>query len=89
MAKHPKVEYNAAIHGKQLEHMIKQCSDHRAIIEGANEAIREIRKTAQDELGYPGAKFNKMLNLFHKDQREDFENASEELQEDYDAVFKK
>jgi hypothetical protein len=30
-----------------------------------------------------------MLNMYHKDQREEFENASEEVLEDYDAVFTK
>ena len=84
-----KVEFNPSVHAEQLHHIIKQCSDHRAIIESANEAIRELRKAAQDELGYPGGKFNKMLNMFHKDQREEFENASEEVFEDYDAVFTK
>lgn len=84
-----KVEFNAAIHGEQLAHCIKQCSDHRAIIEGANEAIRELRKAAHENLGVDGKTFGKMLNMYHKDQREKFENESEEVLEKYDAIFTK
>ncbi|AZU98725.1 dsDNA binding protein [Acinetobacter phage vB_AbaM_PhT2] len=84
-----KVEFNPALHGEQLEHCIKQCSDHKAIIEGANEAIREIRKTACEELGVSGKDFNQMLRIFHKDEREKLETENEELLEKYDAVFRK
>ena len=84
-----KVEFNSQVHGDQLEHLVKQCSDHRAIIEAANDAIRDLRKTAEQDLGYPGKKFNKMLNMFHKDQRDSFEDESNEVVEDYDAVFSK
>lgn len=82
-----KVEYNAAIHGDQLKHCIKQCSDHRAIIEGANEAIREIRKNAQDELGIDGKTFNQVLRMYHKNEREKFENENDDVLEAYDAIF--
>ncbi|EQA7786874.1 hypothetical protein ACX818_001468 [Acinetobacter baumannii] len=84
-----KVEFNKALHGEQLEHCIKQCSDHKAIIEGANRAIAEIRKTAQDELGVTGKEFNQMLRIFHKDERDKLETENEELLEKYDAVFGK
>lgn len=81
------VEFDAKIHGAQLNEFIKQCSDHKAIIEGANSAISEIRKRAVDELGLKGKEFNEMLRIYHKDQREEVETANEELLEKYDAVF--
>ena len=81
------VEYNPSVHGDQLKHCIKQCSDHKAIIEGANEAIREIRKTAQEELGVDGKTFNQVLKMYHKDEREKFENENDEVLEAYDAIF--
>lgn len=84
-----KVEFNPSIHGDQLEHCIRQCSDHKAIIEGANEAIREIRKAAIEELGIEGKLFNQMLTIYHKDQREKFESDSDDVLETYDAIFTK
>ncbi len=83
------VEFNVQLHGDQLEHSVKECSDHLAIITGAQEAIREIRKAAHEELGVDGKEFNKILQIYHKDQREKFENESEEILEKYDAIFGK
>lgn len=84
-----KVEFNPAVHGDQLEHCIKECSDHMAIIEGARTAINEIKKHAREELGVDGKDFNRMLSIFHKDQREKFENENSDLLVMYDAIFKK
>ncbi|AFL47676.1 transcriptional regulator [Acinetobacter phage ZZ1] len=82
-----KVEYNQAAHGDMIKSMIKECSNHKAIIEGANDAIKEIRKRAQDEFGFEPKQFNKLLSMYHKDSREAFENESEETLEAYDALF--
>lgn len=84
-----KVEFNPQLHGDQLEHCIKTCSDHMAIIEGAREAINELKKHSRDELGVDGKDFNRMLTIYHKDQREKFENENSDLLGMYDAVFKK
>lgn len=84
-----KVEFNVAAHGEQLEHCIKQCSDHKAIIEGANDAMREIKKSAAENLGVDSKTFNKLLTIYHKDQREKFETESDEVIETYDAIFTK
>lgn len=88
MAKN-KVEFDVKIHGEQLHDFIKQSSDHKAIAESAVDAIKEIRKRAQEELGVKPKDFNDMFKLYHKDQREEFENKSEEIIELYDAIFTK
>lgn len=84
-----KVEFNAAVHGADLEKFIKEASNHKVIIEGANDAIREIRKRADDELGVSGKDFNQMLRIYHKDEREKTEEETSELLEMYDAIFAK
>lgn len=83
------VEFDPTVHGDQLQKYIKQCSDHKLIIESANEAIREVRKMAQEELGVKGKEFNFLLRIYHNDQREKFEDENSELLEKYDAVFSK
>lgn len=89
MAKKSKVEFNVQVHGEQLHDFIKQASDHKAIAEGATDAIKEIRTRAREELGVEPKDFNDMFKLYHKDQREEFENKSEEIIEMYDAIFTK
>lgn len=87
MAKKEKVIFNEAVHGERLEYCIKQCSDHKAIIEGANEAIKELKRVAKDELGVQPKDFSDLLKLYHKSNRDEFENKSEELLGIYDAIF--
>ena len=89
MAKKEPVVYDKAIHGERLEYCIKQCSDHKAIIEAANDAIREIKKVAKDELGVDSKKFMPMLAIYHNDKRDDFEDTKEEILEMYDELFNK
>ena len=84
-----KVEFNPQIHGDRLAECIKQCSDHKAIAEGANEAFAETKNVAIEELGVDSKLFTKLLTMYHKDQREEFEAERDEVIETYDAIFKK
>lgn len=84
-----KVIFNEQLHGETLVNYIKQCSDHKVIVESASEAIAEIRKMAKDELGVDSKHFNKLLNMYHKDQRDAFEEESEEVIGIYDTIFAK
>lgn len=84
-----KVIFNQALHGDRLNYCIKQCSDHKAIVEGANEAVKELKRVAKDELGVEPKQFSELLKMYHKSNRDDFENQSEEILEMYDAIFTK
>lgn len=88
MATAPKVEYNPALHADSLKHSIKECSDHLAIIEGARTAMKEIKKHCKEELGVEPKLFQAMLNLYHQDARDKFEDEKEDILEIYDAIFK-
>lgn len=83
------VEFNASIHGEMLNHLIRQASDHKAIAESATEAIGELKRQAKDELGVDSKMFGNLFKMYHKDQREEFEDQNEEVIAVYDSVFTK
>lgn len=83
------VEFDEAIHGEELAKLIKEASDTKLKISGYNLAIKDIRDRAKEELGVEGKKFNKLLALYHKGTRDEFETETEETVELYDSVFKK
>lgn len=89
MAKKEMVEFDEAIHGEDLAKFIKEASDHKLKISGYNELIKDIRIRAKDELGVDGKMFNRLLSLYHKDNRDVFEAETEEVVELYDTVFSK
>lgn len=82
-----KVEYNARVHGDALKSLIRQASDHKAIMESGATAISELKKQAKNDLGVDPKKFNALFKIYHKDEREKFEDDSEELIGEYDALF--
>lgn len=89
MSKKEMVEFDEAIHGEDLAKFIKEASDHKLKISGYNELIKDIRIRAKDELGVDGKMFNRLLALYHKDNRDVFEAETEEVVELYDTVFSK
>lgn len=84
-----KVEFDPKIHGSQVEHLIRQCSDHKCIAESANEAFKDLKKQAKDEFGVDSKLFGQLFKIYHKDQREKFEDESEEVISVYDSIFAK
>lgn len=86
-AKKQQVEFNEAVHGDRLKDLIKNASDIKTEIEAGNDALRDTRKLAKEELGVDGKMFNALLRIYHKDQREKFESENEQVVDVYDAVF--
>lgn len=89
MAKKEAVEFNQDVHGEELAKLIKEASDNKLKISGYNELIKDIRTRAKEELGVDGKMFNRLLALYHKDARDQFEAENEEVVELYDTVFTK
>lgn len=89
MAKKEAVEFDEAVHGEALAALVKEASDNKLKISGFNELIKDIRTRAKDELGVDGKMFNRLLGLYHKDNRDVFEAENEEVVECYDAIFSK
>ena len=90
MAKEQKVavEFNPATMGKDLKDCIREASDHMVHIESHKEGIKAIKDRVKDELGVDGKLFGKLLKIYHKQERDTFENESSEVVETYDSVFK-
>lgn len=91
MAKEKKepVEFDEAVHGADLKKLIVEAADHKLKISGFQVLIKDIRERAKDELGVDGKMFNRLLTLYFKSARDEFEAETEEAIELYDTVFPK
>lgn len=91
MAKEKKeaVEFDEAVHGADLKKLLVEAADHKLKISGFQVLIADIRTRAKDELGVDGKMFNRLLTLYFKSTRDEFEAETEEAIELYDSVFPK
>lgn len=89
MAKKEQIEFNEAVHGARLRELIGQASGLKFQVESANDAIKDLRNVAKDELGLTPKMFNKVLSIHHKGERDKVEAENEEVIGVYDAVFNK
>lgn len=89
MAKKEQVEFNEAVHGQRLRELISQSSGLKFQVESANDAIKDLRNLAKDELGLAPKMFNKILSIHHKGERAKVESENDEVLGVYDAVFNK
>lgn len=89
MAKEKKVavEFDEAIHGEDLRKKIKEASDHLLKISGYRTLIADLKNAAKDDLGVDTKTFNRLLALYHKDTRDQFEEENDKVVELYDSVF--
>lgn len=87
MAKKESVTFNPSTHGKRLEGLLKEASNAKFQIESLNTIIKDQRDAAKD-IGIPAKHFNQLLKIYHKDQRDDFEDTNMEILDVYDSVFK-
>lgn len=91
MAKKEKeaVVFDEAIHGAELKKLIVDAADNKLKISGFQTLISDTRTKAKDDLGVDGKMFNRLLNLYFKSTRDEFEAETEEAIELYDSVFPK
>ena len=87
--KKEKIEFNEAVHGARLKELITQASGLRFQVESANDAIKDLRTLAKDELGLTPKQFNAVLRIHHKGERNKVEAENDEILGVYDAVFNK
>ena len=88
MAKKEVVEFNPATMAAALKDCIREASNHKVHIESHNDAVKEIKDRAKTELGVDGKVFNKLLKIYHKNERDQFENENSEVVDLYDSTFK-
>lgn len=88
MKKAEKVEFNPATMAVDLKNCIREASNHKVHIEAHNDAIKEIKDRAKKELGVDGKMFGKLLKVYHKNERDQFENENSEVIDLYDSTFK-
>lgn len=83
-----KVEFNPALHKEKLYNVVKEASNAKLQIESFNTVIKDQREFARDELGVSPQLFNQLLRIYHNDQRDKFEETSQDVLDVYDSVFK-
>lgn len=86
--KKEKVEFNPAVHGERLQEIITEASNLRTIQESYAEKVKEQRNIAITECGVDGKLFNQLFRIYHKQEREQFEDAADEVTSVYDQTFK-
>lgn len=73
---------------KALRQMITEASNHKTMIESNQEAIKEIAESAKDQFEMKKSHFNKLVNLYHRQNVEQFVGETEEIKDAYDSLFK-
>lgn len=86
--KKQKVEFNPSIHAERLQELIKEASNHKTLMESYAEKIAELKSLAKAECGVETKLFNQLFRLHHKQEREQFEDAADEVTSAYDQIFK-
>lgn len=89
MAKKEKVEFDVTLHSEALEEMIKDASNQKTMMESYAEKIKEIKKRAKDECGVDTGMFNDLFRIYHKQERDRFEDSKDQVVSAYDQIFKK
>jgi len=87
MAKKEQVQFDASIHAEELQRLIKEASNEKTLIESHNEKIKELRTEAKDNCGVDPKMFNDLLKIYHKQERERFEDDKDQVVEAYDTIF--
>lgn len=80
-------EFNIHTDAEALKALLSEASDVKTEIEASNDTLKDIRTRAKDEIGLKPRKFNKLLGMYHKRNREEIEAESEELIDIYDKTF--
>lgn len=86
--KKEKVEFNPSVHGERLEQLITEASNLKTMQESYAEKIKEQRSIAITECGVEPKLFNQLLRIYHKQEREQFEDSADEVTSAYDQIFK-
>lgn len=87
MSKKEKVEFDVSLHAEALQEMIKDASNQKTIMEGYAEKIKEIKKRAKEECGVDTKMFNDLFRIYHKQERERFEDDKDQVVDAYDQIF--
>ncbi|QHJ78853.1 MAG: hypothetical protein [Caudoviricetes sp.] len=87
--KKEKPVFNPDVDGDTLRDMIKEASNVKTMMEAENDKLKDIKTRAKDELGVETSIFNTLLRIHHKQERDQFENQSEEVVDVYDRIFPK
>lgn len=83
-----KVEFNPSVHGERLQEIITEASNLKTMQESYAEKIKEQRNIAVTECGVDGKLFNQLFRIYHKQEREQFEDSADEVTSAYDQIFK-
>ncbi|UYD57580.1 double-stranded DNA-binding protein [Aeromonas phage B614] len=86
--KKQKVEFNPSVHGERLQELIVEASNLKIQQEKYAEMVKEQKAIAKTECGVEGKLFNQLLRIYHKQEREQFEDAADEVTSAYDQIFK-
>lgn len=87
MAKKETVAFDASIHAEELNRLIKAASNEKTLIESHNEKIKELRTEAKESCGVDTKMFNDLLRIYHKQERERFEDDKDQVVDAYDIIF--
>ncbi|AAQ81535.1 dsbA [Aeromonas phage 31] len=86
--KKEKVEFNPSVHGDRLQQLIVEASNLKIQQEKYGEMVKEQKDIAKRECGVEGKLFNQLLRIYHRQEREQFEDAADEVTSAYDQIFK-
>lgn len=73
---------------KRIQAAIKEMDDHLTIIDGAKDAIKDIREFLKDEFEMPPAVSNRLANTLHKQDFKDQEAKFEDFATAYEILVK-
>lgn len=72
---------------QKIEDAIKEASNSRLRIDAERELIKDIRIKLKEESGMPPKIFNKLLNVYHKQNYEEVASENEAVNETYEKIF--